>query len=70
MDLIIKNKKVQYLKYECLISLSPIPGRLEENGFEVAPGERGGDRGRRGRGRGEQYRKGHLQSLLNSLLFS
>ncbi|XP_038558861.1 ubiquitin-associated protein 2-like isoform X1 [Micropterus salmoides] len=27
-------------------------GRLEENGFEVAPGERGGDRGRRGRGRG------------------
>lgn len=32
-------------------------GRLEENGFEVAPGERGGDRGRRGRGRGEWYRK-------------
>uniref|UniRef100_H3DEF7 Ubiquitin associated protein 2b n=1 Tax=Tetraodon nigroviridis TaxID=99883 RepID=H3DEF7_TETNG len=27
-------------------------GRLEENGFEVTPGERGGDRGRRGRGRG------------------
>ncbi|KAM9858239.1 ubiquitin-associated protein 2-like isoform 2-T2 [Aulostomus maculatus] len=27
-------------------------GRVEENGFEVAPGERGGDRGRRGRGRG------------------
>uniref|UniRef100_A0A3Q1F1S7 Ubiquitin-associated protein 2-like n=1 Tax=Acanthochromis polyacanthus TaxID=80966 RepID=A0A3Q1F1S7_9TELE len=27
-------------------------GRLEENGFEVAPGEKGGDRGRRGRGRG------------------
>ncbi|XP_026177489.1 ubiquitin-associated protein 2-like isoform X2 [Mastacembelus armatus] len=27
-------------------------GRFEENGFEVAPGERGGDRGRRGRGRG------------------
>uniref|UniRef100_UPI003AAEA4E9 ubiquitin-associated protein 2-like isoform X1 n=1 Tax=Centroberyx gerrardi TaxID=166262 RepID=UPI003AAEA4E9 len=27
-------------------------GRSEENGFEVAPGERGGDRGRRGRGRG------------------
>ncbi|KAG8011986.1 Ubiquitin-associated protein 2 [Nibea albiflora] len=26
-------------------------GRIEENGFEVAPGERGGDRGRRGRGR-------------------
>ncbi|XP_076026851.1 ubiquitin-associated protein 2-like isoform X2 [Genypterus blacodes] len=26
--------------------------RSEENGFEVAPGERGGDRGRRGRGRG------------------
>ncbi|KAM7391948.1 hypothetical protein PAMP_022594 [Pampus punctatissimus] len=26
--------------------------RVEENGFEVAPGERGGDRGRRGRGRG------------------
>ncbi|XP_077377471.1 ubiquitin-associated protein 2-like isoform X3 [Festucalex cinctus] len=27
-------------------------GRAEENGFEVVPGERGGDRGRRGRGRG------------------
>ncbi|XP_008292657.1 ubiquitin-associated protein 2-like isoform X2 [Stegastes partitus] len=27
-------------------------GRLEENGFEVAPGDKGGDRGRRGRGRG------------------
>lgn len=27
-------------------------GRSEENGFDVAPGERGGDRGRRGRGRG------------------
>ncbi|KAG7276723.1 hypothetical protein CRUP_006902 [Coryphaenoides rupestris] len=27
-------------------------GRSEENGFEVAPGERGGDSGRRGRGRG------------------
>ncbi|XP_026199675.1 ubiquitin-associated protein 2-like isoform X2 [Anabas testudineus] len=27
-------------------------GRFEENGFEVAPEERGGDRGRRGRGRG------------------
>ncbi|XP_077571446.1 ubiquitin-associated protein 2-like isoform X2 [Stigmatopora nigra] len=27
-------------------------GRVEENGFEVVPGERGGDRGRRGRGRG------------------
>ncbi|XP_034451243.1 ubiquitin-associated protein 2-like isoform X3 [Hippoglossus hippoglossus] len=27
-------------------------GRIEENGFEVAPGERGGDAGRRGRGRG------------------
>ncbi|KAM9743045.1 ubiquitin-associated protein 2-like [Menidia menidia] len=27
-------------------------GRSEENGFEVAPGERGADRGRRGRGRG------------------
>ncbi|XP_061585218.1 ubiquitin-associated protein 2-like [Cololabis saira] len=27
-------------------------GRSEENGFEVTPGERGGDRGRRGRGRG------------------
>ncbi|KAM8866202.1 ubiquitin-associated protein 2-like isoform 2-T3 [Synchiropus picturatus] len=27
-------------------------GRSEENGFEVVPGERGGDRGRRGRGRG------------------
>ncbi|XP_055080448.1 ubiquitin-associated protein 2a isoform X3 [Periophthalmus magnuspinnatus] len=27
-------------------------GRVEENGFDVAPGERGGDRGRRGRGRG------------------
>ncbi|XP_068167088.1 ubiquitin-associated protein 2-like isoform X2 [Antennarius striatus] len=27
-------------------------GRLEENGFDVIPGERGGDRGRRGRGRG------------------
>ncbi|KAK7933830.1 hypothetical protein WMY93_004726 [Mugilogobius chulae] len=26
--------------------------RVEENGFDVAPGERGGDRGRRGRGRG------------------
>ncbi|XP_061673623.1 ubiquitin-associated protein 2-like isoform X2 [Syngnathoides biaculeatus] len=26
--------------------------RAEENGFEVVPGERGGDRGRRGRGRG------------------
>ncbi|KAF7669880.1 hypothetical protein LDENG_00100650 [Lucifuga dentata] len=26
--------------------------RSEENGFEVAPGERGGDHGRRGRGRG------------------
>ncbi|XP_069555491.1 ubiquitin-associated protein 2-like isoform X2 [Brachyistius frenatus] len=33
-------------------------GRLEENGFEVAPGERGGDRGRRGRGRGEHYGAG------------
>lgn len=32
-------------------------GRLEENGFEVTPGERGGDRGRRGRGRGEWHRK-------------
>ncbi|XP_074493956.1 ubiquitin-associated protein 2-like isoform X2 [Sebastes fasciatus] len=31
-------------------------GRLEENGFEVAPGERGGDRGRRGRGRGAGVR--------------
>ncbi|XP_068461024.1 ubiquitin-associated protein 2-like isoform X2 [Clinocottus analis] len=31
-------------------------GRLEENGFEVAPGERGGDRGRRGRGRGAEVR--------------
>ncbi|KAM8886666.1 ubiquitin-associated protein 2-like isoform 1-T1 [Spinachia spinachia] len=30
--------------------------RLEENGFEVAPGERGGDRGRRGRGRGAGVR--------------
>lgn len=29
-----------------------IPGRPEENGFEMTPGERGGDRGRRGRGRG------------------
>ncbi|XP_074526178.1 ubiquitin-associated protein 2-like isoform X2 [Halichoeres trimaculatus] len=27
-------------------------GRVEENGFEVAPGERRGDPGRRGRGRG------------------
>nr|XP_057925754.1 ubiquitin-associated protein 2-like isoform X4 [Doryrhamphus excisus] len=27
-------------------------GRAEENGLEVAPGEKGGDRGRRGRGRG------------------
>ncbi|XP_037536953.1 ubiquitin-associated protein 2 isoform X2 [Nematolebias whitei] len=27
-------------------------GRTEENGFDVAPGERGGDHGRRGRGRG------------------
>nr|XP_020458070.1 ubiquitin-associated protein 2-like [Monopterus albus] len=27
-------------------------GQFEENGFEVAPGERGGERGRRGRGRG------------------
>lgn len=32
-------------------------GRLEENGFEVTLGERGGDRGRRGRGRGEWHRK-------------
>ncbi|KAM9392188.1 ubiquitin-associated protein 2-like isoform 2-T3 [Pholidichthys leucotaenia] len=31
-------------------------GRIEENGFEVAPGERGGDRGRRGRGRGGRGR--------------
>ncbi|XP_035495937.2 ubiquitin-associated protein 2 isoform X1 [Scophthalmus maximus] len=31
-------------------------GRFEENGFEVAPGERGGDRGRRGRGRGPGVR--------------
>ncbi|XP_034727746.1 ubiquitin-associated protein 2-like isoform X5 [Etheostoma cragini] len=31
-------------------------GRFEENGFEVAPGERGGDRGRRGRGRGAGVR--------------
>ncbi|XP_034396983.1 ubiquitin-associated protein 2-like isoform X2 [Cyclopterus lumpus] len=31
-------------------------GRLEENGFEVAPGERGGDRGGRGRGRGAVVR--------------
>ncbi|XP_024909018.1 ubiquitin-associated protein 2-like isoform X2 [Cynoglossus semilaevis] len=27
-------------------------GRIEENGMDVAPGERGGDRGHRGRGRG------------------
>lgn len=46
--------------YEILMSQFPfpyvscwIPGRLEENGFEVTPGDRGGDRGRRGRGRGE-----------------
>ncbi|XP_059193480.1 ubiquitin-associated protein 2-like isoform X2 [Centropristis striata] len=33
-------------------------GRVEENGFELAPGdrERGGDRGRRGRGRGAGVR--------------
>ncbi|XP_056274736.1 ubiquitin-associated protein 2-like isoform X1 [Pseudoliparis swirei] len=31
-------------------------GRLEENGFEVAPGERGGERGGRGRGRGTVVR--------------
>ncbi|XP_037114556.1 ubiquitin-associated protein 2-like isoform X3 [Syngnathus acus] len=31
-------------------------GRAEENGFEVVPGERGGDRGRRGRGRGAGVR--------------
>ncbi|KAK7135462.1 hypothetical protein R3I94_014203 [Phoxinus phoxinus] len=31
-------------------------GRLEENGFDSAPGERGGDRGRRGRGRGGRGR--------------
>ncbi|XP_075954900.1 ubiquitin-associated protein 2-like isoform X1 [Anarhichas minor] len=31
-------------------------GRLEENVFEVTPGERGGDRGRRGRGRGAGVR--------------
>ncbi|XP_056889290.1 ubiquitin-associated protein 2-like isoform X1 [Takifugu flavidus] len=31
-------------------------GRAEENGFEVTPGERGGDRGRRGRGRGGRGR--------------
>ncbi|KAJ3604204.1 hypothetical protein NHX12_028945 [Muraenolepis orangiensis] len=31
-------------------------GRSEENGFEVAPGERGGERGRRGRGRGVMVR--------------
>lgn len=30
-----------------------ITGRIEENGMDVAPGERGGDRGHRGRGRGE-----------------
>lgn len=44
----------------CLLSSLSCPfvsdwilGRIEENGFEVAPGERGGDRGRRGRGRGK-----------------
>ncbi|KAK7146391.1 hypothetical protein R3I93_013975 [Phoxinus phoxinus] len=31
-------------------------GRLEENGFDSAPGERGGDRGRRGRGVGGRGR--------------
>lgn len=31
------------------------PGRPEENGFEMTPGERGGDRGRRGRGRGQSF---------------
>lgn len=31
------------------------PGRPEENGFETTPGERGGDRGRRGRGRGKSF---------------
>lgn len=37
------------------LSLTLFPGRAEENGFEVVPAERGGDRGRRGRGRGNSF---------------
>ena len=43
------------------------PGRIEENGFEVAPGERGGDAGRRGRGRGEQLVEIEHLSLIDIL---
>lgn len=55
MKLIFSLKNDQ--NFKCVETINSVfysaEGRVEENGFEVAPGERRGDLGRRGRGRGE-----------------